>query len=61
MRGANISEESSESSGMYCHVLFWMLTDVSEVRAASIIRAMSHSSLCDVINTAEAVTFLYSK
>jgi hypothetical protein len=26
---------------MYCRVLNWMLTDVSEVRAASIIRAMS--------------------
>jgi hypothetical protein len=31
---------SWESSGMYCHVLKWMLTDVSEVRAASIIRAV---------------------
>jgi hypothetical protein len=27
---------SSESSGMYCHVLNWMLTDVLEVRAAFI-------------------------
>jgi hypothetical protein len=33
---------SSESSGMYCRVLNWMSTDVSEVRAASIIRAMTH-------------------
>jgi hypothetical protein len=32
---------SSESSGMYCHVFNWMSTDVSEVRAASIIRAMT--------------------
>jgi hypothetical protein len=29
---------STESSGMYCRVLNWMSTDVSEVRAASIIR-----------------------
>jgi hypothetical protein len=27
---------------MYCRVLNWMSTDVSEVRAASIIRAMTH-------------------
>jgi abortive infection bacteriophage resistance protein len=33
---------SSESSGMYCHVLNWMSTDVSEVHAASIIRVMRH-------------------
>jgi hypothetical protein len=32
---------SSESSGMYCCVLNWISTDVSEVRAASIIRAMT--------------------
>jgi hypothetical protein len=32
---------SSESSGMYCRVLNWMLTDVLEVHAASIIRVMS--------------------
>jgi hypothetical protein len=31
---------SSESSGMYCRVLNWMSTDVSEARAASIIRVM---------------------
>jgi hypothetical protein len=31
---------SSESSWIYCHVLNWMLTDVSEVCAASIIRAI---------------------
>jgi hypothetical protein len=31
----------SESSGMYFRVLNWMSTDVSEVREASIIRAMS--------------------
>jgi hypothetical protein len=30
---------SSESSGMYCRVLNWMSTDVSEVHAAFIIRA----------------------
>jgi hypothetical protein len=30
----------TESSGMYCRVLNWMSTDVSEVCAASIIRAM---------------------
>jgi hypothetical protein len=35
---------SSESSGMYCHVLNWMLTNVSEVLAASIIRAISEPS-----------------
>jgi hypothetical protein len=29
------------SSGMYCHVVQPMLTDVSEVRTASIIREMS--------------------
>jgi hypothetical protein len=33
---------SSESSGMYCRVLNWMSTDVSEVHAASIIRVMRH-------------------
>jgi hypothetical protein len=32
---------SSESSGMYCGVLNWMSTDVSEVRAASNIRALN--------------------
>jgi hypothetical protein len=31
---------SSESSGMYCRVLNWISTDVSEVQSASIIRAM---------------------
>jgi hypothetical protein len=31
---------SSESSGMYCRVFNWMSTDVSEVRAASITRAL---------------------
>jgi hypothetical protein len=31
---------SSESSGMDCRVLNWMSTDVSEVRAASLIRSM---------------------
>jgi hypothetical protein len=35
---------SSESSGMYCRVLNWISTDVSEVRAASIIRAVSEHS-----------------
>jgi hypothetical protein len=34
-------QRSSESSGMYCRVLNCMSTDVWEVRAASIIRAMS--------------------
>jgi hypothetical protein len=29
---------------MYCRVVKWMLTDVSEVRTASIIRAMSDTS-----------------
>jgi hypothetical protein len=33
--------KSSESSGMYHRVLNWMSTGVSEVRAASIIRAIS--------------------
>jgi hypothetical protein len=32
---------SSESSGMYCGVLNWMSADVSEVRAASNIRALN--------------------
>jgi hypothetical protein len=32
---------SSESSGIYCCVVKSMSTDVSEVRAASIIRAMT--------------------
>jgi hypothetical protein len=31
---------SSESSGMYCRVLNWMSTDVSEVLVASVIRAL---------------------
>jgi hypothetical protein len=35
---------SSESSGMYCRVLNWMSTDVSEVRAASI--AMMWEAAC---------------
>jgi hypothetical protein len=35
---------SSESSEMYCLVLNWTSTDVSEVRAASIIRALSEPS-----------------
>jgi serine/threonine protein kinase len=38
----NVYKSSSESSGMYCCDLNWMSTDVSEVRAASIIRAMTH-------------------
>jgi hypothetical protein len=29
---------------MYCRVINWMSTDVSEVRAASIVRAMSERS-----------------
>jgi hypothetical protein len=33
---------SSESFGMYCRVFNWMTTDVSEVRAASIIMVISH-------------------
>jgi hypothetical protein len=33
-------QRSSESSGMYCCVLYWMSTDVSEVRTASIIIAL---------------------
>jgi hypothetical protein len=32
---------SSESSGIYCRVLNWMSADVSEIRAASVIRAMA--------------------
>jgi hypothetical protein len=36
---------SSESSGMYCRVLNWMSTYVSEMRAASIIRAMMEAAL----------------
>jgi hypothetical protein len=35
---------SLESSGMYCRVLNWISTDVSEVRAASIIRAMMEAA-----------------
>jgi hypothetical protein len=35
---------SSESSGMYYHVLNWMLTDVSEVRAAFIIALMMEAA-----------------
>jgi hypothetical protein len=31
---------SSESSGMYCHVLNWISTDVSEVRGGSLIRGL---------------------
>jgi hypothetical protein len=42
-------ERSSESSGMYCHVLNWMSTVVSEVRAASIIRAM----IMEAVRTSE--------
>jgi hypothetical protein len=30
----------AESSGMYCRVLNWMSTDVSDERAASITRAL---------------------
>jgi hypothetical protein len=37
-------EYEAQSSGMYCRVLNCMSTDVSEVRAASIIRAMSEPS-----------------
>jgi hypothetical protein len=36
--------EVHEPSGMYCHVINLMSTDVSEVHAASIIRAMSEPS-----------------
>jgi hypothetical protein len=36
---------SSESSGMYCRVVIEMSTDVSEVRAASIMRAITHRCL----------------
>jgi hypothetical protein len=32
--------ETQEYSGMYCRVLNWMSTDVSEMRTASIIRAI---------------------
>jgi hypothetical protein len=35
---------SSESSGMYCRVLNWMSTDVSEVHAASIIALSGHTN-----------------
>jgi hypothetical protein len=35
---------SSVSSGMYCRVLNWMSTDVSEVLSASIIRAMTEAA-----------------
>jgi hypothetical protein len=38
------ADSSSESSGMCCRVLDWMSTDVSEVRAASIIRARRPTS-----------------
>jgi hypothetical protein len=31
---------------MYCHVLNWMLTDVSDVHAASIIRALMMKAAC---------------
>jgi hypothetical protein len=34
-----------ESSGMYCRVVNYMLTDVSEVRTASIIRVMRSESV----------------
>jgi hypothetical protein len=37
-------ERSSESSGMYYRVPNWVSTNVSDVRAASIIRAMSEPS-----------------
>jgi hypothetical protein len=36
-----LTAASSESSELYYRVLNWMSTDVSEVRAASIVRAMS--------------------
>jgi hypothetical protein len=36
------TNSSSNSSGMYFRVLSWTSTDFSEVRAASIIRAMTH-------------------
>jgi hypothetical protein len=35
---------SSESSGMYCHVHNWMSTDVSELRATSIIALMMEAA-----------------
>jgi hypothetical protein len=35
---------SSDSSWMYCRVLNWMSTDVSEVHAASIIRTMMEAA-----------------
>jgi hypothetical protein len=38
--GSHGSEYKVQSSGMYCRVVKWMLTDVSEVRAAFIMRAM---------------------
>jgi hypothetical protein len=38
-----------ESSGMYCRVVKQMLTDVSEVRTASIIRMESSGIYCRVV------------
>jgi hypothetical protein len=38
--GSHGSEYEVQSSGMYCRVLNWMSTDISEVHAASIMRAM---------------------
>jgi hypothetical protein len=43
------SKGSSESSGMYCRVLYWMSTDVSEVRATSIIRSSSQKILSFIL------------
>jgi hypothetical protein len=37
----NLESKSSESYGMHCRDLNWMSTDVSEARAATIIRAIS--------------------
>jgi hypothetical protein len=42
--GSHGSEYEAQSCGMYCRVLNLMSTDVSEVRAASIIRAVSEPS-----------------
>jgi hypothetical protein len=45
---------SSESSGMYCRVLNWISTDVSEVRAASIMRAL----MVDAARTSETSVYI---
>jgi hypothetical protein len=39
-----------KSSGMYCRVLNWMLTEVSEVRAASIMMETARTSETSVDN-----------